>query len=126
MKEAASDARKRATSAISFGLPIRPSGWNFTIFCLLAAFFATPRQNRGVSIYPGEMAFTRTPSLPGPTAIARVNPMRADFAASYAAQRGHETRAWTEEMLIIEPPRRRISRMEYLEKRNTPLILTAN
>src|SRR5258708_40033763 len=72
------------------------------------------------------MLFTRTPSLRWTPAIARVNPMRADFAASYAAQRGHETKAWTEEMLIIEPPRRRISGMEYLEKRNTPLRLTAN
>jgi hypothetical protein len=41
---------KKATSAISFGLPIRPSGWNLNTSCLFAVPLANHCSNKGVSI----------------------------------------------------------------------------
>jgi hypothetical protein len=64
MNEAASDARKKATSAISLGLAVRPKGWNFNTSCLLAdaAFQGWRIWKR--EIHPEDSQLTDAPIAP--------------------------------------------------------------
>src|SRR6516165_9573730 len=68
-----------AGPTMSSGLPARPSGvWSRKIFTKSGLVCRTFSLS-GVSIKPGPMALTRTPSLPSSAASARVNPSTPCF-----------------------------------------------
>src|SRR5262249_24096633 len=100
-----SDARKTAGPAMSSGLPGRPSGvWRMTM-ATKSGFLARASALILVSISPGPMALTRTPSLPSSAASARVKPSTPCLEVVYAAEFGQLTctNDWIEPMLTIRP-----------------------
>ena len=69
-----SEARKTAGPAMSSGLPARFSGVCRMTLATISGFLARASALILVSIRPGPMALTRTPSLPSSAASARVKP----------------------------------------------------
>src|SRR5215203_5972628 len=69
----------------------------------LLVMFSMYLRGIGVSIAPGQIAFTRILYGARSTAIQRVRLTSPPFAAPYAAIAGYPTMPPTEEMLMIEP-----------------------
>src|SRR5260370_13295773 len=59
---------------------------------------------RSVTMWPGQIALTRTPDGPYSAASWRVRPITAGLTASYTLQPGATSNPCTEEMLTIAPP----------------------
>src|ERR1700740_2662055 len=74
-----SEARKIAGPTISSGFPARPSGVCSRKIRTRSGLVARTFSLSGVSMKPGPMALTRTPSLPSSAASARVDPQTAFF-----------------------------------------------
>ena len=81
MYAASSDERKKAALATSSGKPNLPIGVREKTFCLRSGSLSNALYDILVFIKPGAIQFTRTPNGESSTAIARVMPSTADFAA---------------------------------------------
>src|SRR5687767_6990956 len=103
-------ARKRMASAISSGLPIRPSGVRSASvsIALTRSSVETPARSIGVSTAPGRTALTRIPSGARSRAAARASATSAPLLVAYAATPREVASAWTELTLTIAPPWMRI------------------
>lgn len=74
--------RKSARSATSSGRPIRPSGTSLRYSSAVAAGSTPSGLLMGVSIAPGQTAFTRTPFAASSSAATRVSPRTACLEAA--------------------------------------------
>src|SRR3972149_2644908 len=101
-----SSHKNKTAWAISSGLPRRPIGWK-DLKSSSAAFLSPNCSNKpstiGVTIVPGQIAFTRIPLLEYSRAILLVSCVTAPFVALYAATPGTAFNPSTEELFIIHP-----------------------
>src|SRR3954451_8738256 len=90
---------------MSSGLPVRASGVWSTKACTSAGLVARTLALMLVSMKPGPIALTRTPSLPSSTASALVKPSTPCFEVVYAAELGVRrcTKDWIEPILTMRP-----------------------
>src|SRR5260370_35924603 len=90
---------------MSSAVPARPSGvWATKVFAS-SGLLARVAAFNGVSMKPGPIALTRTPSLPSSAASARVKPSTPCFAAVEAGGRGGAagTTDWGEPEYVVRP-----------------------
>src|SRR3954467_8781458 len=91
------DARNRTTSAISSGVPTRPSGAGALVTCSTSS--GTIASRVSVRTAPAQTALTRTPDGPHSTAHDRVIDSSAALVPLYAAATGMPIRAPIDEVL---------------------------
>src|ERR1700677_4593917 len=103
MKEARSEHIHNTASAISAGLPKRPTGWRPTTD-LQTAGAPKRRSPIGVSITPGHTALIRIPLLAFSSAAVFVNPITPCLLALYAPAPTDPIKPVTDAMFTMAPP----------------------
>ena len=117
-----SDARKRATEAISSGLPNLPIGSICKSPFPISGCPATSLSTIGVLITPGAMALTLIPCFAYSSATVLVSCTIPPLEAQYALRPGEPTSPATDAVLImLPPPLFSISGMQYFIPSHSPL-----
>src|SRR6266581_8831710 len=99
-------AKYSAAAAISSGLPMRPTACVADISCRAlsgSGYSASRAATNGVSTRPGQMQFTRMPSLAWSSAMLLVRPATANLVVQYATRSRTPTTAPMEARLMMVP-----------------------